>query len=106
MPYSVVFAPEADDQLEELYRYIAARSSPVIADRYTRAVVSCCESLRRFPHRGMSRDDIRPGLRITNYKGRTVIAFAVDDAIQRVAILGVFYGGRDYAKALRSTAQG
>ncbi len=51
------------------------------------------------PLRGAQRDDIRPGLRITNYKGRTVVAFAVDAHL--VSIIGVFYGGQDYETALQ-----
>ena len=46
----------------------------------------------------MMRNDIRPGLRVTNYKKRTVIAYAV--AADSVAILGVFYGGQDYKTIL------
>ena len=65
--YSVVFAPEAEDNLAELYEYIAEHG---------------------------------PGLRITNYKGSAVIAFAVDESTDTVAILGVYYGGRDYESAL------
>ena len=100
--YSVVFAPEADDQLQELYLYIATRASPATAERYTSSIVSYCEGLGTFTHRGVSRDDIRAGLRLTNYKGRTVIAFAVDDSARKVSILGVFYGGQDYETTLRS----
>lgn len=102
MSYDVVFAPEAADQLDELYVYIAAQASPTTAERYTGAIVSYCESLSTFPHRGVTRDDIRPGLRITNYKGRTVIAFAVDDVVRQISIIGVFYGGRDYETAFAS----
>jgi hypothetical protein len=40
MSYSVVFAPEARDQLEALFLYIAERSSLVIAEHYTDAVVA------------------------------------------------------------------
>jgi hypothetical protein len=43
---------------------------------------------------------VRPNLRITNYRRRTLIAFEVDEAMRRVAILGVFYGGRNYESAL------
>lgn len=99
MKFRVVFAPEAEEQLAELYRYIALAASPDIAERYVDAIVSYCETLETFPLRGAERKDIRPGLRITNYKGRTVIAFAVDN--QQVSILGVFYGGQDYATALQ-----
>ena len=102
MSYTVVFAPQAEDQLAELYSYVAARASPTTAARYTDAIVSLCEGLSEFPHRGTPRDDIRAALRITNYKGRTVIAFAVDDASLCVSILGVYYGGQDYEAAIHS----
>ena len=49
MSYRVVFAPEASDQLEALFLYIAERSSPTIAERYTGAVVATCEGLALFP---------------------------------------------------------
>jgi plasmid stabilization system protein ParE len=52
MSYRVVFSPEAEEQLAALYGYIAAAASPDIAARYTEAIVSYCESLRTFPHRG------------------------------------------------------
>ena len=102
MPYAVVFAPEASDQLESLYFYIAERTSPTIAERYTGAIVSACENLSLLPHRGVARDDIRPGLRVTHHKGRTMIAYAVDDDARQVSIVGVFYGGQDYETALTS----
>ena len=101
MPYPVVFTPEAEEQLAALYRYIAvATSSAAIARRYTSSLVTYCEGLRIFPHRGTHRDDIRPGLRITNYKRRAVIAFDVD--AERVSIIGVFYGGQDYETILQT----
>ena len=68
MSYRVVFSLEVQEQLTELYRYIAEAASPDIAAPYTDAIVSYCESLRTFPLRGTRRDDVRPGLRITNYK--------------------------------------
>ena len=46
------------------------------------------------------RDDIRPGLRISNYKRRAVIAFVVDDLTNTVSILGVYYGGKSYEALL------
>ena len=100
MSYRVVFTPEASDQLEALFLYIAEQSSPTIAQRYTDAVIATCEGLALFPHLGVARDDIRPNLRLTHHKGRTVIAYAVDDETQMVAIVGVFYGGQDHEGAL------
>jgi len=55
MQYHVVFTPEAQEQLAALYRYIAAAASPEIAQRYTSAIVSYCEGLQTFQHRGIAR---------------------------------------------------
>lgn len=99
MSYRVIFSPEAEEQLVALYRYIADAASSDIAAGYTEAIVSYCESLCIFPHRGTVRDDVRPGVRITNYKKRAVIAFAVD--IEQISIIGIFYGGQDYETILQ-----
>ena len=99
MAYTVEFAPEALEQLSGLYRYVAKAASPEIAQRYTDAIVTHCEELRAFPLRGNQRDDIRPGLRITNYRKRAVIAFSV--GAKQVSILGIFYGGQDFESALQ-----
>ena len=100
MSFGVVFAPEASDQLEALFLFISERSSQVAAERYTTAVMASCESLANFPLRGVARDDIRPGLRLTHHKGRTVIAYAVNQDARIVSIIGVFYGGQDIDNAL------
>lgn len=41
MVYRVVFAPEAQEQLAELYRYIAQAATPYTAEN----VIDYCESL-------------------------------------------------------------
>ena len=61
--YPVVFTPEALQQLEELYAYIAQVASPMVALRYTNAIVTYCETLQTFPLRGTRRDDKRVDLR-------------------------------------------
>ncbi|MEA3112620.1 MAG: hypothetical protein QOG58_2419 [Caballeronia sp.] len=96
--FGVKFAPEALEQLDSLEQYIAEAASSTVAAGYIDAIVSYCESLQSFPQRGIRRDDIRPGLRITNYRGRTVIAFAVEE--DPLYIIGVFYRGQDYETAL------
>ncbi|MBX3604603.1 MAG: type II toxin-antitoxin system RelE/ParE family toxin [Piscinibacter sp.] len=97
MPYFVGFAPEASDQLVELFTYVAERRSPAVAERYTGAVIGTCQGLALFP----LRDDIRrPGLRVTHHKGSTLIAYAVDECTRTVLVLGIFYGDQDYEGAL------
>jgi toxin ParE1/3/4 len=57
-----------------------------------------CEKLSTFPMRGAKRDDLRPGLRVTNYRRRVAIAFFVE--AEQVNIVGIFYGGRNYEAML------
>ncbi len=103
MKYRVVFAPEAEEQLAALYRYIASASHAEIADRFTEGIVQFCESLSTFPRRGNRRDDVRPGLRVTHHRKRVVIAFVVDAGV--VSILGVYYGGQDYEAILQDDGE-
>lgn len=98
MNYRVIFAPEAEGQLDELYRYIAGQATAPVAERYVDRVIDYCEGLATYPIRGTARDDIRPGLRTTSYRRRTVIAFAVLEDL--MLIVGIFHGGRDYESAL------
>lgn len=104
MFYTVIFSPEAEEQLVELYRYVAGSASPEAAAEFTDAIVRHCEKLKDFPRRGTTRDDIRPGLRITHYKKRTIIAFMVLD--DTVAVLGIYYGGQNYEEKLDGTTDG
>ena len=99
----VVFAPEAESQLIELYAYIAQAASPTTAERYLQSLVDHCESLVTFPQRGTLREDIRPGLRITHYRSRTAIAFSVQQG--RIEILGIFHGGRNHSHLLRDPSR-
>lgn len=81
-------------------QYIVAQGSPAAAARYTDAIIAYCEGLSTFANRGTRRDDIRAGLRITNYRRRAVIAFSIDEDAGTVAVLGVYYGGRNYESEL------
>jgi toxin ParE1/3/4 len=96
--YRVVFSPEANAQLLEIYRHIAHEASPSIAERFTGEIVDYCEGFDSFPHRGAVRDDLRPGLRIIGFRRRVAIAFTVE--AKTATIIGIFYGGQDYEPLL------
>ena len=103
MSPSVVFTPEAEDQLAELYRYIAAAGSPEVAAR-TRRRSSL--TARSWPHSRIA------AARATT-SGLDCAQSASGDASllhslcldETVAIIGVFYGGRDY-EAILSDPEG
>lgn len=99
--YRVVFRREALQQLEDLYDFIADAGSPANAADFTESIVTFCEGLSDFPYRGVAREDLRPGLRTIGFRKRVVIAFAVLN--ETVAIIGIFYGGRDHERILRDT---
>lgn len=80
---------------------LAERSSATIARRYLAAVMETCDALSMFPQRGVPRDDIREGMRLTHHRGRTVIAYTVNREIKMVFIVGVFHGGRNYEPSLK-----
>ncbi|MFH8133458.1 type II toxin-antitoxin system RelE/ParE family toxin [Pantoea osteomyelitidis] len=92
--YPVIFAPEAEEQLLALYHYIREAASAATAQTYTEGIIGYCESLGLFPERGNQRDDLLTGLRVTNWRKRTVIAFVLED--EQVKILGIWYGGQQY----------
>lgn len=93
MSREVVFAPEAQADLFQLYDYIAADSGTARAQRYTDRIVAHCLGLVNFPDRGRRRDDLRPGLRTTAFRRRVTIAFHITE--MTVTIDRVLYGGRD-----------
>lgn len=101
MSYSIAFTPEALAQLDALEGYISETGSPRVAAYFIDNLISYCESLCVLPLRGTRRDDLLPTLRITHYRHTTAISFMVAPATKAVSILGMFYGGQDYAAVLQ-----
>jgi toxin ParE1/3/4 len=94
----VVYTPDAQADLDELFAWIADRADEATAERYMRRIRRPCERLDLFPERGTKRDDIAPGLRTFGVERRVTIAFKVYD--DRVSIIRVLYGGRDVEAVL------
>ncbi|EHO7892863.1 type II toxin-antitoxin system RelE/ParE family toxin [Escherichia coli] len=94
MTFEVIITPEAEQQIINLLRYITEKAGSVIADNYANALLDYLEGFSTFPHRGNKRDDIRQGMRVTHFRHRTIIAFAVDG--NKVFIAGIYHGGQSY----------
>lgn len=73
---------------------MAPASGSVVASRYKQRIREFCDRLEYGAERGILRDDLRPGLRIIGFERRVTVASAVEE--DRVAILRIFYGGRDW----------
>lgn len=96
------YTPEAQQQLHALDDWITEKASRDVAQRFVSAILDCIDGILVFPRAGRARDDIRPGMRTTTFKKRTVIAYEVDESSGElvVNVLGVFHGGQDWETAL------
>ena len=93
MTRRLVLTRRAKAQVNSLYEYIAREASLEIADRYIDALLDRLAGLTDYPHRGTSRDDLRPGLRTVPFRRRLTIAYAVKH--QEVRIIAIARAGQD-----------
>ena len=94
----VEISEEARRDLFALYAWIADAGSPDTALAYVERIEAFCKKLDIASERGSLRDDIRPGLRVIGFERSASIAFMVED--NRVVILRIFYGGRNWTELL------
>ncbi len=103
MTQSVVFSARAERHLDAIFRYVEAQAGRARAEVFVGGIVAHCQGFEIFPERGSRRDDIRIGLRVVGYRRRVTIVFIVEP--ETVAILGIYYGGRDYEADLQDDAE-
>ena len=98
----ITYTPEPQQQLNELDDWITKSASAEIARRFVSAILDHIDGILVFPLAGRARDDVRPGMRTSTFKKRTLVAFEVDDSSGElvVNILGVFHGGQDWEAAI------
>ncbi|EFO28829.1 toxin-antitoxin system, toxin component, RelE family [Roseibium sp. TrichSKD4] len=94
----VEIADDARLDLLGIYDWIANAGSPQNALSYIERIEAYCKGFDLASARGTARDDIRQGLRIVGFEKSATIAFMVEE--DRVVILRVFYGGRDWETML------
>jgi len=95
----VKISEAANLDLIDLYDWIANAAGPDTAISYIERLESYCIGFDLASERGTPRDDVRPGLRVVGFERRVTIAFMVEE--NRVVILRIFYGGRDWAKHMQ-----
>ena len=90
----VVFSPEAEEDLAQIYDWIADAGNPVTALNYVTRIADECRTLDFASERGRARDDVRSGLRTMGFERSATIAFVVE--LDQVTILRIFKGGRNW----------
>lgn len=98
--YRVVISEGAENDLIGIYQFILENTgSPTLALERVDHLFEQCHKLHRFPHRGIQRNDIRPGLRLLPIERRSLIAYIIDAEVVRVT--NIFHAGQDFDTLLR-----
>lgn len=94
------FRPDAQNDLDKLYDWIADRAGAERAFAYVTAVREKAERVAEQPGIGTPQDDLRPGLRSVTYRRRTIILYKLEG--ETMEVVCVLHGGRDLQRALRN----
>ncbi len=78
--------PEAENDLEEIWWYIA-QDSPDNADRFLERIEESCLALADFPKLGISREELKSDLRSQPVGNYLVFYFPLHDGIDIVRVL-------------------
>ncbi len=88
--------PEAENDLEEIWWYIA-QDSPKNADSFLDRIQESCLALADFPKMGTSRNELKMGLRSQPVGNYLIFYFPLNDGIDIVRVL---HGSRDIENLL------
>jgi toxin ParE1/3/4 len=103
--YSVIYSPEAMDDLREIYLYIAfTLNVPDTAKKQINRIRKEIRSLDFMPSR-YSLVDWEPWNNIGMHKvpvDNFVVYYTVDDSDRTVTVIRIFYGGRDVKNIMNS----
>lgn len=98
MRLEVVYSDRSLTDIEEVLAFIATDNPPA-ARRWLGEIQRRVDLIGEYPEIGVERHDVAPGLRIHPYR-RSVIAYIIEK--ERVRIIRVLHGGRDYSTLIDS----
>jgi len=91
---AILFAPNAEKNLEDIRDYIEDNGDAKAADSVVEKIFNVCSSLQKMPKMGKARDELAPGVRsITS--GNYVIYYRINE--QSIDVLRVWHSHRDIA---------
>jgi toxin ParE1/3/4 len=92
----VVFSPEAEADLFDIWDFLARAASDAVADRQLQAIDRVCDLLVGSPLAGRARDEFRAGIR-SFVAPPFVVFYRVTDST--IEIVRVLHGKRDTGAA-------
>lgn len=98
MTRPLIVHPDAADELDQIYGYIAEEVGSERAWSYISAIRSFLGDLCIYPERGSLHSGTVKGLRIIGFRRRLSIAFVARE--RDVLVLGFFYAGRNIDPAM------
>lgn len=87
----IIKRPAAETDLDEIWWHIA-QDNPINADRFLDRIQDSCHTLADYPHMGVKRDELKPGLRSHPVGNYLIFYFPLTDGIEIVRVL---HGSRD-----------
>ena len=99
----IIKQPQAVDDLDEIYDYIAAQNlNPAAADRFMDDLLVRMEGFARQPLMGELREDLGPEVRTFAFRKNYIVLYRpLDDGID---VLRVFHTARDYPRLFHGGA--
>ena len=91
---AIIQSPEAEEDLIEIWTYLAEQATEQAADRQLAAIESACANLEHWPYAGRQRDELLPGLRCVLAVPYVIFYRVRNDAVEVVRVL---HGRRDIA---------
>jgi toxin ParE1/3/4 len=88
----VVWSPEAEQDLLDIWLYTAEHASPDTADEQLHLVESVCDQIAEWPEAGRARDELLTGLR-SIVAGTYVVFYRIYS--RQLQIVRVLHGRRD-----------
>jgi toxin ParE1/3/4 len=88
----VIWSPEAEADLFEIWNYLKREATVAVADGQLRLIGQACVTLSEWPESGRPRDDVLSGLRSVVVVCYVVFYRLTSDAVQIVRLL---HGSRD-----------
>jgi len=106
MPFKIEFSAESERDFELIFDHLyesyigfgeSAGEALDHAAHRIMAIRQAADRLARFPIRGTPCDDVLPGVRYLTID-RAIYWFDVDEAVQKVRILAIFFGAQDHVR--------
>lgn len=104
MAYDIVRGDRVDSDLEVIFDFLLLSaeefgedktSAFALAERRIMEIEADMRNLTSAPHQGTIRPHLGRGIRNVT-KGRAIFYFDVDDSLQIIRVLAVFFGGQDH----------